>query len=151
MYKNIAGKNDALLFDDQTEKPYTFFLVTHTLRHWLPDLFWGTVFGPAYVKLFGMDRLLSTPAFAVERLAEDMVYIQLSPSIEDLHTDFFAVQAVRVRAKEHLGNDAFFDPAKAYDWRKAERSKNVPNVFRVPAFEVKRDKFSGVEPKIIHS
>ena len=140
-YKNIAGNNGALSFYDKEGKIFNFQLVSRQLRHWLPDIFWGTVFGPAYVKLFGMERLLSTPAYTVEKLAEDMVYVQLSASLSDLHDNYAAVQATRERAKEHLGMEAFFDPAKAYDYRKAGI---VGTVFRVPHLEVKP------EPNLVH-
>jgi hypothetical protein len=53
------------------------YLVTHVLRHWLPDVFWGTVFGPPYVALFGKDRLLSAPVAVAEEIADDMIYVQL--------------------------------------------------------------------------
>lgn len=46
---------------------------THLLRHWLPDVFWGMVLGPPYVKLFGLERLLSAPAWNVEQIGEHIV------------------------------------------------------------------------------
>ncbi|MNR33217.1 hypothetical protein D3C85_1508730 [compost metagenome] len=36
-----------------------------TLSTVLPDLYWGQIFGRAYVDLFGIERLLSFPAYRV--------------------------------------------------------------------------------------
>jgi hypothetical protein len=55
-----------------------------SLQHRLPALSWATVFGDAYVRTFGIERLLSAPAFKVERLNDSAVYIQLTPNHSDL-------------------------------------------------------------------
>lgn len=90
---------------------------TNSLHHWLPALPWAVVFGDAYVRMFGMERLLSAPAYKVEKLSDDAVYIQLSQNLTDLQTDYEAVHAARERVQEHLGRDAFFDVKKAYPLR----------------------------------
>jgi hypothetical protein len=134
-------------------------LVTHTFRHWLPDLYWGTVFGSAYVKMFGLEKLLSAPAYKVEKLSEECVYLQLSPSLNDLYDDFDSVQKVREAVKKHLGNDAFFNLEKAYplkgpigeppDYAVAgpEILNFVPpdpigTVFQVPSFQLIDDEYT---------
>ncbi len=123
------------------------YVTTHTLRHWLPDMPWAVVFGPAYVRLFGKDNLLSCPAYKVEELGPEMVFIQLTPNIDDIHQQFDVVMKARALAKQHLGEDCFFKPELAYDYRlsvmnplseeeiEAKRGK----VFRVPTFELKPD------------
>jgi hypothetical protein len=88
-----------------------------SLQHWLPALSWATVFGDAYVRMFGMERLLSAPAFKVERLNDSVVYIQLTPNLSDLETDYASFHAVRLQVQAHLGNEAFFDAARAYPLR----------------------------------
>ena len=90
-----------------------FQAATCELIHCLPDMYWGVVFGKAYSDLFGMDKLLSAPAYHVEQLSDDAVYIQLSETLGDVLTNFDEVQAVREKVKEHLGN-AFFRPELAY-------------------------------------
>ena len=87
------------------------------LQHWLPALPWAVVFGAAYVRLFGLERLLSAPAFTVEQLSTTAVYIQLSRKLTDLKEDYEAVQAVRQEVQAHLGQEAFFDTARAYQLR----------------------------------
>ena len=90
---------------------------TNSLCHWLPALSWATVFGDAYVRMFGLERLLSAPAFKVEKLSESAVYIQLTPNLSDLEVSYESFHATRLRVQAHLGNEAFFDAARAYPLR----------------------------------
>lgn len=127
---------------------------THTLRHWLPELPWAVVFGQAYVRMFGLERLLTAPAYVVKKLSDEAVYLQLSPKLTDLVDDYAAVDAVRQAVKDHLGRDAFFDVTKAYPLRGPvnERGIYTPEeilnfkppppigtVFRVPDFRLIED------------
>jgi len=91
--------------------------VTSTLEYWLPNLPWATVFGEAYVRMFGMERLLSAPAFKVEKLSDSAVYIQLTENLSDLETDYAGFHANRLKVQAHLGNEAFFDASRAYPLR----------------------------------
>lgn len=128
--------------------------VTRSLLYWLPALPWAVVFGEAYVRMFGLDRLLSAPAYKIEKLSDDAVYLQLSPNLTDLQTDYEAVHAVREKVQEHLGREAFFDASRAYplragagigelptdQWIKAIEEFRPPepgtNGFRVPEFRL---------------
>lgn len=83
---------------------------THKLLKNLPDILWSQVFGPPYVRLFGLEKLLSAPAYKVEQLGPEMVYIQLSESLFDMHERYEEVDAVRQRVKVHLDNNIFFRP-----------------------------------------
>ena len=100
------------------------WLYTVEIKDHLAQLSWATVFGPPYVRMFGRERLLSAPAAIVEEIAPEMVYIQLTPEVCDVTKDLKAYFAVRRRVKEHIGPDAFFDPAKG----------NGP--YRVPKFDL---------------
>ncbi len=77
---------------------------------YLPDLYWLTIFGPPYVKLFGRERLLSAPAYRVEELPYGMVWIQLSESPLDMRDRYDELHAQRQAIKAHLNQNAFFDP-----------------------------------------
>jgi hypothetical protein len=110
-----------------------FHVVTHVLRHWLPDVFWGTLFGPPYVKLFGKDLLLSAPVAVAEEIGEDMVYIQLTDRLSDMVTDPTDIQGCRDRFKDHLGVDAFFERGRGYD--RLERGP-IGDTFAVPEFKL---------------
>lgn len=104
-YFDMAGANGGSEF------------VTNSLMHWLPALPWAVVFGDAYVRMFGLNKLLSAPVFKVEQLSDSCVYIQLSPDLRDLETDYVAVHAVRQCVQAHLGHEAFFDGHRAYPLR----------------------------------
>lgn len=106
--------------------------VTHLLEHWLPDLYWGTVFGPAYVRLFGRDRLMSCPAYGIEELDEEMIYVQLTPSLSDAYSSPLQLDAARLAVKAHLGADAFYNREEGYDW--IDHPELAGHRFRTPQF-----------------
>lgn len=129
---------------------------THLLRHWLPDMFWATVLGPAYVRMFGKDHILGSPAYVVEELGPETVYLQLTPKLEDVEEHFDEVMAARQRLKLHLGMNAFFQreiaereyackpkqlamgatyrPTLPYD--RNDHPENAGRVFRTPEFRL---------------
>jgi hypothetical protein len=113
-----------------------FMVVTHLLRHWLPDVFWGTVFGPAYVRLLGKERILSAPAYVVEELAPEMVYVQLTEEISDVLDGDAGIRSRRELFKAHFPSNAFFLRGQGYD-----RLQRGPegDVFSVPNFELSND------------
>jgi hypothetical protein len=83
---------------------------SHRLKRYLPDMYWGVVFGPPYVQMFGRERLLGSPASVVDELDSGHVYLQASRSLADLVEGTSEVRAVRDRVKRHLGSEAFFSP-----------------------------------------
>ena len=93
------------------------------LRRWLPDLYWGNLLGPPYVELFGRERIESAPAYTVKQVGPDLYYLQLSERLEDLRDRWDEVDAVRAAVKQHLGANAFWDPALGED-----------HAYDVPAF-----------------
>jgi hypothetical protein len=90
-------------------------IFTHKLVKNLPDIVWSQIFGPAYVKLFGLEKLLSAPAYKVEQLGPETVYIQLSESLFDMHERYDEVDVVRQQVKHHLDDNIFFDPKHPED------------------------------------
>lgn len=85
-------------------------VTTHELKIAVPDIYWGTFFGPSYVELFGPDAFTSLPAcVSVEELSRDSYYLQLSNNIFDLERDFGSFSQCREKVKEGLGSNAFFD------------------------------------------
>lgn len=101
------------------------------LKESLPNLYWATVFGAPYVRLFGKEQLLSTPAAVVKEVSENLVYIQLTGDVMDNHKQPELVEVLREVAKKHLNSNAFFDP---------QRSPNY--VYRKPEFHIKEGAFS---------
>jgi len=75
------------------------------------------------VELFSRERLLSCPAYRVKELDNGSIVVQLTPELKDIATEEAAFERVRQDARNHLGNDAFFDLAKGMDHR-----------YRVPDF-----------------
>lgn len=140
---------------------------THQLKHWLPDMYWGVVFGKAYVDLFGLDHLLATPAYVVEKLSDDAVYIQLSSFVQDVFEKNDQIDEQREIVKQHLGYDAFWSITKSYETTAAYRflkgmsehsaihipsQTNYTDVFRVPHFNLISDSYMQAEiaPKNIY-
>jgi hypothetical protein len=103
--------------------PFRQGVVTHELRNYLPNLCWATIFGSPYVELFGRDKVLSTPAFLVQELADNLFYIQLSENLFDLKSKYGEVNNIRCTVKKYLGSDAFYDPHVSDD-----------HVYKVPNF-----------------
>lgn len=129
---------------------------TSQLKHWLPDMYWGVVFGKPYVDLLGLECLLSTPAYLVEKLSDHAVYIQLSEQLKDVFEKSDYIDEQREIVKHHLGYDAFWSAEKNYviniDYRflkgLSEHSavfipaqKDYTDVFRVPHFNFISDTY----------
>lgn len=54
------------------------------------------------------------PAYKVEKLSDDAVYIQLTEQVQDIFEKTEHVDEQREIVKHHLGTDAFWSPEKAY-------------------------------------
>jgi hypothetical protein len=126
-YRNFSIESGSAPYGER------FMVTTHLLRHWLPDIFWGTIFGPAYVSLFGKDRLLTTPAYHVEELGPEMVYIQLTSDVRDVLENAEMVKAKRELIKSHIGKNAFFTSGHGYD---RLQKGPVGDKFMVPTFKL---------------
>jgi hypothetical protein len=112
------------------------YVVTHSLRHWLPDVFWGTVFGPPYIALFGKEKLLSAPVAVAEQISGDMIYIQLTDGLVDVASDPVGMTQRRKAFKDHLGVDAFFEEGRGYDSFDQLDHGPFGDVFVTPKFEL---------------
>jgi hypothetical protein len=117
-YVDIAHQNGLAPYKNNISI-YTYMLVKA-----LPDVMWFQIFGPAYVRLIGLDKILSAPAYKVEQLGPETVSVQLSESLFDLHDRYDEVEIVRKKVKQHLDDNIFFDPRNEKD-----------HVYRVPQFE----------------
>jgi hypothetical protein len=104
---------------DRQGRRFNFFIASQDLRECIPDLYWLTVLGAPYVELFRLDRLLGVPAFRTIDLGESMVAVQLTSALEDVR-DATAFGAARLRAKQFLGEDAFFGGAISGESKRPE-------------------------------
>jgi hypothetical protein len=94
--------------------------------YYLRDLYWGNVFGPPYVELFGADRLRTAPAAVVTELRDGCFYLQVTDTILDLSSPegIPRYRAARDAVKNHLGPEFFYEagattPRRAPHWRTA--------------------------------
>jgi hypothetical protein len=115
--------NGSISYLDTAHTEKDLFLFSLLLNKYLPDIYWMTVFGGPYVELFSRERLLSCPAYRVKELDNGSIVIQLTPELKDITVEEEAFERARLEARNHLNNDAFFDPAKGLDYR-----------YRVPEF-----------------
>ncbi|MEW6736291.1 MAG: hypothetical protein AB1489_33670 [Acidobacteriota bacterium] len=115
-YIHILTKQEAKsVIEDELLMPFRQGVTTHLLRKYLPNICWGTVLGPPYVRLFGRKQIFSAPAYKVVELAQETFYIQLSENLSDLKSRYSEIDAVRQQVKKHLNNNAFFDPQAEVD------------------------------------
>lgn len=121
-----------VLTQPEIESKRHFGLSTFILKESLPSMYWATVFGPPYVKIFGRERLLSTPAATIKELAEDLFYIQLTNDLMDTRRQPERVEMARQVAKQHLDSNVFLDP---------QRSPNY--VYRIPEFHIEARALTG--------
>jgi hypothetical protein len=91
----------------QTEDPYVA-VEPVTLKRFLPNMFWGNIFGPPYVDLFGVERLRSAPAAVVCEVRPGYFYVQLTDDLTDVQENRPHFTATREAVKRHLGRDCFY-------------------------------------------
>jgi hypothetical protein len=119
--RGLANGSIGFLDTAKTEKD--LFVATRTLSKCVPDIYWTTVFGRPYVELFSRERLLSCPAHRIKELDNGSIVVQLTPELKDIAAEEAAFERVRQDARNHLNNDAIFDPTKGLDYQ-----------YRVPEF-----------------
>jgi hypothetical protein len=100
------------------KKATRFFFAIHSqfLQQCLPDVYWLTIFGPPYVKLFGEEKILSAPASQTEVIGQKMVLMQLTPRLEDVRNTA-TFRDLKSRVKAHLGADTFYQPGQVGEAR----------------------------------
>lgn len=97
--------------------PFGQGLMSSHLEKHLPWLPWLTYFGPAYVEMFGRDKLLSAPAHRVEACSDDLIAIQLTENVQDCVQAREQVETTRSSVVAHLNEGAFYghpDPEGRY-------------------------------------
>lgn len=104
----LAARAGCALHVDRAATRWFLNITARDMERRLPDVYWATAFGPRFVRQIGLERLLSAPAYSVQRLDEELVLLQLTEQLSDvvLERDKFSV--VRERVKDHLGSELFF-------------------------------------------
>lgn len=137
---------------------------TQELKYYLPQMYWGVVFGKPYVDLFGMEHLLNTPAHYVEQLSEHQIYIQLTADIQDVFDRVDLTNLIREEIANHISEDAFLTEKYTLDFgdtmryfsgikskKKQDRELYIPrqshylSLYESPRFELKSDAFQQAE------
>src|SRR5436190_3553656 len=94
--ETVRGQeNGSIAFLNSSKTKKSLFVTTHILNKYVPDIYWATIFGAPYVKLFSRERLLSAPAHRVEEFENGTVAIQLTPNLDDAVTDETAFESLR--------------------------------------------------------
>lgn len=124
----VAYETNTGIYLDRQRGIFSLYVTTHPLKKYIPELYWATVFGPAYIEHFGRDVILSSPAPIIRELSAECIYLQLSESPFDLKNEFERVDSIRQAVKKHLDNNSFFDLALPAD-----------HVYNVPEFKLELD------------
>jgi hypothetical protein len=95
------------------------------LELYLPNVYWGTVLGPDYVELFGVERLAGAPGAVVQEFEPGHWYLQATERLLDCAdaNDRYVEAANSIMS--HLGRDAFVDPA---DYRRPGRTPDFSHL-----------------------
>lgn len=115
-YKNNILKDTTFFYNKQGEKilhppgsTSPILPVGLNLRKHIPGLYWRTFFGKVYVDWFGKEKIITTPAYSILELPKDAVCLQMYEKPEMFEES--NVEDVIKKAKNHLGEEAFFDKA----------------------------------------
>jgi hypothetical protein len=120
-----SRRPDVGLTNRVTGAAFVFAGFTRALAAGLPPLYWQTVLGPPYRRLFGDDRIRSTPCHRVDEVGDSLVLVLTPAPPTDASWPDFA--AARAAAEQHLGRDAFW-----------------PAASRLPSFDVQQP--PGLDP-----
>lgn len=104
-YKDLGIANGAAQFGGDVS------FTTHILRHWLPDVFWGTLFGTPYIELLGRQKILSTPSVKIHEISGDLIYVQLTETLDDVATNPHFFLKAQDAFKRHFEQGIFYDPS----------------------------------------
>lgn len=77
----------------------------------IAELLWGTILGPAYVRLIGAETIRSAPAAVIEEWAPDTYWLQVTDQPTDPLNDWPAFDTARQKIKNHLGTKLFWNIA----------------------------------------
>jgi hypothetical protein len=120
------------------------------LERALPEPYWAIFLGPEYVEMFGVDKVLSAPAYSVRALSDGGALIVLSASPFDYLKDPGTFERRRQELKTYLGADAFDsgDPSHSGKIPKfryfEERKMTIRPKHSEPALSLSHDRLSQV-------
>ena len=108
-----AGRHNGTVMPlDRKGTRFNFGITSQDVQRCIPDVYWLTIFGQPYVKMFGKDKLLCAPAHRVEAVSDALVLVQLTPTLEDTRNEEAAFATAKGKLKSFLGETAFYDSAR---------------------------------------
>jgi hypothetical protein len=124
-YGLVHSTKDKLKSRTVLDSQYGETILPTNLSKGLPGIYWANFLGPEYVRMFGKQRLISSPNFHLQELHDDGILIvtsqtPLNPSSRDS-------RLARSELREFLGEDAFY-PSQAISTRVPEFRFDVPPI-----------------------
>jgi len=118
------GAPDVYGFADAKGDEPLITITTRILSRFIPDVYWATIFGPPYIRLFGSQKLLSAPVADGHLIDDERIYLQITPTLSDIRLSYEGFERARAGLKEHLNARAFWQRG---DW-------NLRQQYRAPDF-----------------
>ncbi|HEV8581232.1 MAG TPA: hypothetical protein VGX68_19375 [Thermoanaerobaculia bacterium] len=112
----VGPKAGTVTLNERSPGKSRLIVTTHMLKRYLPDVFWGTVFGLTYVRHFTKDLIASAPASFVSEIADSMFYLQMCDNLLDCIERPSVVDDIRKLVRDHLNRGSFFDPGKGEEY-----------------------------------
>jgi hypothetical protein len=94
--------------------------IPYDLNIRLPDIPWGTIWGPPYIELFGREKIFNAPFYHIEELQSGHIFAQLTESILDPNLP----DDIRSEIRTFLGEEYFMTGKKSYRHYKNGKSPN---------------------------
>ncbi len=104
------------------------------LEEGIPGVFWGNYFGPFYVDWFGREKFDDLPCVEKRWLDTGGIFFTTSATPFDWNTP--AARQMQQAAKDHLGQDAFFDSGTVI--ARVRQLEPIPHNFEPEQFQTPR-------------
>ena len=87
--------------------PYRIGVTTRDLERGIPNICWLNAFGKPYIKLFGAEKLMSSPVYKAHKISDDLIVLQLTEDVEEIKVNYKSLVSKRAEVKKYLGMEYF--------------------------------------------
>lgn len=101
-------KSGSVYFTDKNKKNPELLVTTKLLQKYLPDIYLVNLFGTPYTNMFGLEKLMSSPAHEVSLLPNGNVKLQIVPIDEKGKWNLNDYIGAKLAVKKHLGEPYFY-------------------------------------------